>query len=811
MRVTSRMSKTLFRGKILLLVFALDSHAAEPTLHSSRFFGGAGDQRGTGVAIQGGNVYLSGVEGQGSETEALALSYANPPGPSPLWSTRWPNPSGTPAPLDDKFQAVAATTEGLYFPGASNSQTTDGVGGKEGKGILAKFPLTGATTPTWVAKPNFFAYTGVETLAGAVATTESGTPYIYVSGGGQPCSYFAYVVAKYDTAGNLIAQATDSSAGIDFNCSVPRTGFSDAPAVTTLNGKVYAAGYSAWQHEGDSPSTTASLWKYDDSLNLIWRRKNTTLAAAAQYLGVTAVGDGIYAVGHTSGSAGSEQYLVDNYDEAGNLTWTKTFGGADTDVLTGAIAVGNRVFVVGYTRSQGAGAADAVILEIDPATGNTLSTTLFGGSRDDIANAVATDAANLYIVGESRSFASAEGNAVGQNDVLLLRYAVGENPPPPPPPPSGADLALSLTGTPAVLTVNGQLTYAIDLRNNGPLAATGVRVTDTLPDTMPLATVSSTQGACGGTRTVSCELGTLAAGAQATVTIDVTATQSGSFSNTASVLRNEPDPVTENDIDTETTTVQPLSSGQADLAIAATATPDPGAAGQALSYVLTARNIGPATATGVVVTDNLPPGVGLGQISPSQGSCAGTRTVSCDLGPLVVGAEATVTIGVIPTVAGPLTNPSTVNGLTVNGDQVDPDRANNVASVTTTIQLPLALPTPQTASNCDSVRCRLRLACNLSESLQASCGNRVTLFAKTRAPRLSEERAARGPRLIRFAAGVGNVPSGQTGTVRLNLTPKGKELARRLVVQGKKTLRSEMRISNVAGGIDIIPLTVRLK
>ena len=60
-----------------------------------------------------------------------------------------------------------------------------------------------------------------------------------------------------------------------------------------------------------------------------------------------------------------------------------------------------------------------------------------------------------------------------------------------------ADLALSLTDTPDLLTVNGQLTYTITVRNNGPGTATGVQVVDSLP---PGATVfgpaSSSQGAC---------------------------------------------------------------------------------------------------------------------------------------------------------------------------------------------------------------------------------------------------------------------------------------------------------------------------
>src|SRR5207249_4464136 len=75
-----------------------------------------------------------------------------------------------------------------------------------------------------------------------------------------------------------------------------------------------------------------------------------------------------------------------------------------------------------------AGGADAVILEIDPATGVTLSTTLYGGVMDDSANGVAAAGTDLYVVGESRSFATPEGNLVGQNDGILLRYSLAVAP-----------------------------------------------------------------------------------------------------------------------------------------------------------------------------------------------------------------------------------------------------------------------------------------------------------------------------------------------------------------------------------------------
>lgn len=61
---------------------------------------------------------------------------------------------------------------------------------------------------------------------------------------------------------------------------------------------------------------------------------------------------------------------------------------------------------------------------------------------------------------------------------------------------------------------------------------------------------------------MSCDLGTVAAGASATVPVTVTlrVIRPGTVSTTASVAANEPDPVVLNNNDTETSTVEVSAS-----------------------------------------------------------------------------------------------------------------------------------------------------------------------------------------------------------------------------------------------------------
>jgi uncharacterized repeat protein (TIGR01451 family) len=123
-----------------------------------------------------------------------------------------------------------------------------------------------------------------------------------------------------------------------------------------------------------------------------------------------------------------------------------------------------------------------------------------------------------------------------------------------------ADLSITKSDSPDPVTEGQQLTYTIEVRNDGPDPANNVVVTDNLPGSSDVDVVSMTpsQGSCTqqGNQPVNCDLGTLASGATATITIVVTTKKAGTLTNTASVTSGEPDPQTANNTATTTTTVQ---------------------------------------------------------------------------------------------------------------------------------------------------------------------------------------------------------------------------------------------------------------
>lgn len=127
------------------------------------------------------------------------------------------------------------------------------------------------------------------------------------------------------------------------------------------------------------------------------------------------------------------------------------------------------------------------------------------------------------------------------------------------------------------------------------------------------------------------------------------------------------------------------ASINADLSLAKTGSVSTIDAGSNLVYTLVVSNSGPDTASAVTITDPLPFGALYGTVVFSQGgSCTITgTTINCNLGILANGATATVTITVMPVLAGVFTNTATVASR-----ENDPDTGDNSASAQTTVNAP---------------------------------------------------------------------------------------------------------------------------
>jgi uncharacterized repeat protein (TIGR01451 family) len=127
-----------------------------------------------------------------------------------------------------------------------------------------------------------------------------------------------------------------------------------------------------------------------------------------------------------------------------------------------------------------------------------------------------------------------------------------------------------------------------------------------------------------------------------------------------------------------------ISVPSANLGIAMTDAPDPVTANNNLTYSITVTNAGPDAAASTTVTDVLPAGVSFVSSTPSQGSCSGTSTVTCNLGTIANAGSATVSLVVLP-ING---NASLSNTATVTSAASDSALGNNSASATTAVNNP---------------------------------------------------------------------------------------------------------------------------
>ena len=120
------------------------------------------------------------------------------------------------------------------------------------------------------------------------------------------------------------------------------------------------------------------------------------------------------------------------------------------------------------------------------------------------------------------------------------------------------DLVLEKSDSPDSVDQGAELVYTIDVRNDGPSPATGVVVTDNLPDEVTFVSASTSQGGfsqSGGVVTVN--LGNLDVGASASIIITVRVNEGveGDIFNEAEVRGNENEVLLSNNRDEEITTV----------------------------------------------------------------------------------------------------------------------------------------------------------------------------------------------------------------------------------------------------------------
>lgn len=249
-----------------------------------------------------------------------------------------------------------------------------------------------------------------------------------------------------------------------------------------------------------------------------------------------------------------------------------------------------------------------------------------------------------------------------------------------------ADLSIEKTMTPDAALAGGLVTSTLTVANAGPSAATGVVVTDGLPEGTTFESATTDQGSCdeaGGT--VTCTLGTVADDAEVEISIVVSVppgSDAASLVNVASVASTTADPEP-----ADNAAGASVALGRAaDLTVEKTVSPDEVVPGGSVAYTVTVTNDGPSDAVDVLATDTVgDPALALTSASAPGADCTvGGDVAQCALPVLAPGDALAMTVSarVSPDAPAGLTIANSATASSATPDP-DPDDNSAVAQVVT--------------------------------------------------------------------------------------------------------------------------------
>ena len=241
-----------------------------------------------------------------------------------------------------------------------------------------------------------------------------------------------------------------------------------------------------------------------------------------------------------------------------------------------------------------------------------------------------------------------------------------------------ADIAVVKQSNQAIAIPGEPISYTIVVNNFGPNAAENVLLMDSIPSSILNPEYSIDGGITFNPWLGFLNLGTLPAGAERIIIIrgTVSPTAAGIIINTATVSSPTPDPNPENNSSTTETPI--LAPAQADVSVTKTASPNPVAPGEVITFTLVVSNAGPNTAENVIVNDNISTSITGPEYSIDGGMTFNPWLGSLNIGALPAGASRTIIIrGTVSESASGCIN----NTAIAISSTPDPNLFNNVSSI----------------------------------------------------------------------------------------------------------------------------------
>jgi uncharacterized repeat protein (TIGR01451 family) len=715
------------RGEIRFQIGAYDRSRPliiDPTLVYSTYLGGDGDDSGSSIAIDSsGNVYVAGT-----------TASVNFPTKGPVF----PNNKGLADIFVTKIDPTGANIVYSTYIGGSGLDRADGIAiDPSGNAFVVgrvdststDFPTTaGSFAPNYRggdfdgfvlklnAQGNALIYSGFlggeenDSVEG-VAVDAAGVAY--VTGGtksnGFPATGNTYQVQRAGDTDAFLTKINAAGSGLLYSTYIGGSGTDRGSGVVIDgNGLAYVAGYGA---SPDFPTEDPFQAGFGGNFDAFIAKFDTTQSGINSLVFCTFLGgsgddkafgiaadagvNNLYVTGQTSSnnfpvlnpvqpvSGGSFDAFAAKISNTGTKVYATYFGGSGDDRASGVAVNSSGVYLTGFTSStnlptvsplqlNNGGAFDAFVAKLNLAGNAVLYSTYLGGSANEnfvaavtSTNPLAVDSSNAYVTGftSSANFPAQSplqsSKAVGQ-DAFIAKIADVT---------PAADFSLSIV--PAARTVN-------------PGDATNYTITAT-PVGGFTGTISFSVSGASNDATTSFSPASIsitdASAKSSTLTVTTTgATPPGTYSLTVTATSGN----LQHSGAAQLVVAGPTS---ANLSLTKTASPNPAITLANLTYRLIVTNNGPSPATNVIVTDNLPAGISFVSATPTQGSCSGTTTVTCNLGSLARNVSAVVNIVVVPQSAGTLTN-----NATVAGSENDPDSADNSVSLQTVVNSPSSGP-----------------------------------------------------------------------------------------------------------------------
>ena len=411
-------------------------------LYKNNFGGSDNDHFFSVTAAPDGVVAVGNSYSGGSSMDAIIARFDN--GGNVVWKRTFGGDGG------DYFYSVAAVSDGFVAVGYSQDFGTGDWKNVKGKGgsdtTLVKFDNNGNV----VWKKNFGGegidnFCSVAAVPGGFIAAGYSNEFSFGNedwAGTRANGDVDAILVRFDSNGDAVWKKNLGGAEIDrfYSVTVAADGFI---AVGNSN----SLGSGDWVGFDKKGGFDAIAVKYDEDGDVVWK-KSLGGAGWDGYFSVTAVSDGFIAAGVSwAGSFGNGDWtgvkgkgttdaVLVKYDGKGNVVWKKNFGGEGANEFLSVTAVSDGVAAVGSSSSfgsgdwfgfDGRGGNDAIIVKYD-SEGEVAWKRNFGGPGDETYEASTASSGGIVAVGSS-SNVSNSGDwtglfSKGKDDAIIVKHSL---------------------------------------------------------------------------------------------------------------------------------------------------------------------------------------------------------------------------------------------------------------------------------------------------------------------------------------------------------------------------------------------------